>query len=236
MQGEASAELSCPSCGAPVTLVHAALPYAVCGHCQTLILRDGDDLKAIGKSAVLPFDVSPIQIGTRGEADGQRFEVIGRVRWGWSDGSWNEWLLQVGGNTSRDGTAWLGEAMGMYVLTAEAPELLETPVGRQFASGAGVQLGETIEVAGAHFTTTDIKQAHSLGGEGQLPFPCPADWTMTNVDFRSAQGGALSLQRDGQGASAWLGRYVALDELKPVGLRKIAGWDIPKALASTGIS
>ena len=236
MQGEASAELSCPqvacpACGAPVPLASAALPYAVCGHCQTLILRDGDDLKAIGKSAVLPFDVSPVQIGTRGTADGQRFEVIGRVRWGWSDGSWNEWLLQVGA-----GTAWLGEAMGLYVLLAEAPELLETPVGRQFASGGAIPLGATLDAAGVHFTATDIKQAHSLGGEGQLPFPCPADWTMTNVDFRSEAGGALSLQRDGDGVSAWLGRYVTLDELKPVGLRKIVGWHMPDALAATGIS
>ncbi|WP_295633896.1 DUF4178 domain-containing protein [Novosphingobium sp.] len=236
MQGEASAEpsgpqLACPSCGAPVPLVSAALPYAVCGHCQTLILREGDELKAIGKSAVLPFDVSPIQIGTRGTADGQRFEVIGRVRWGWTDGSWNEWLLQVGA-----GTAWLGEAMGLYVLVTEAPELLETPLGNQFASGTEIPLGATLVVSGAHFTATDIKQAHSLGGEGQLPFPCPADWTMTNVDFRSEAGGALSLQRDADGVSAWLGRYVTLDELKPVGLRKIVGWQVPTALAATGIS
>lgn len=231
MQGEASAELSCPSCGAPVPLAHAALPYAVCGHCQTLILREGDDLKAVGKSAVLPFDVSAIQIGTRGTADNQRFEVIGRVRWGWSDGSWNEWLLQVGA-----GTAWLGEAMGLYVLVAEAPELLETPLGREFAGGCDVPLGTTIDVSGAHFTATDIKQAHSLGGEGQLPFPCPADWTMTNVDFRSAEGGALSLQRDADGVSAWLGRYVSLDDLNPVHLRKIAGWKIPDSLAATGMA
>ena len=236
MQGEVSAELSCPSCGAPVPLVSAAVPYAVCGHCQTLTLREGDDLKAIGKSAVLPFDVSPIQIGTRGSVDGQRFEVIGRVRWGWSDGSWNEWLLSVGANTSKDGTAWLGEAMGLYVLVAEAPELLEIPLSKQFASGGDVPLDATIDVAGAHFTATDIKHAHSLGGAGQLPFPCPADWTMTNVDFRSADGGALSLQRDGSGVSAWLGRYVSLDELKPVGLRKIAGWLIPDALAATGVA
>ena len=236
MAGEASAELSCPSCGAPVSLASAAVPYAVCGHCQTLILREGDDLKAIGKSAVLPFDVSPIQIGTRGSADGQRFEVIGRVRWGWSDGSWNEWLLSVGPTTSNGGTAWLGEAMGLYVLVAEAPELLETPLGRQFAGGHDIPLGATFDVSGARFTATDIKQAHSLGGEGQLPFPCPADWTMTNVDFRSEAGGALSFQRDADGVSAWLGRYVALDELKPLGLRKIAGWHIPDNLAATGIS
>jgi hypothetical protein len=231
VQGEANAELSCPSCGAPVPLASAAVPYAVCGHCQTLILREGDDLKAIGKSAVLPFDVSPIQIGTRGTADGQRFEVIGRVRWGWSDGSWNEWLLSVGA-----GTAWLGEAMGLYVLLAEAPELLETPLERQFASTGAIPLGATIDASGARFTATDIKQAHSLGGEGQLPFPCPTDWTMTNVDFRSEAGGALSLQRDDDGVSAWLGRYVSLDELKPVGLRKITGWHIPANLAATGIA
>lgn len=226
MAAEPAAELLCPQCGAPVPVARAAVPYVVCGNCQTLILRDGEDIKAIGQSAVLPFDVSPIRVGVTGEADGQHFTVIGRVRWGWSDGSWNEWLLDMG-----SGTAWLAEAMGLYMVLAEAPEVLETPVGRAFAGGVNVTLGATVDVAGARFTATDIKAAQCLAGEGNLPFACKPDWTQTSIDFRSDSGGALSLQKDADGASAWLGRYVSLDELKPTGLRKIAGWTLPANLA-----
>ena len=57
-------ELLCPSCGAEVPLHSAAMPYAVCSYCQSLLLREGGALQSVGTSAVLPFDVSPIMIGT----------------------------------------------------------------------------------------------------------------------------------------------------------------------------
>jgi len=83
----------CPQCGAPVPVRGGGLPYAVCAYCQTVIARDG--MAEIGTAASLPEDVSPIQLGTGGVVDGARFSVVGRVRWGWADGAWNEWLLQT---------------------------------------------------------------------------------------------------------------------------------------------
>jgi hypothetical protein len=203
------------------------MPYAVCPYCQTVVMREGAEgngaLREIGKTAVLPFDVSPIQLGTTIEADGVRFTVAGRVRWGWSDGSWNEWLLTGGSGETR----WLGEAMGMYMLTKEFPAVVGTPIGQQFAEGGTLAPGATLDAAGRHFTVTDVKQAMCLGGEGDLPFPCPIDWTMSNVDFRSRDGAALSLQRDAQGTTAWLGSWYDLAGLKPVNLRAIEGWPMP---------
>src|SRR4030095_12274072 len=86
-------DFNCPSCGAALPLRSAALPYVVCAHCQTVVLRGDQGLEEIGKSAVLPFDGSPLMLGTMGKAGGSGFVVVGRVRWGWTDGSWNEWLL-----------------------------------------------------------------------------------------------------------------------------------------------
>ena len=66
--------------------------------------------------------------------------------------------------------------------------------------------------------------------EGDLPFPTPPDWTMTNVDFRSSDGTALSLQRDRDGTSAWAGLYCDLAALHPTNLRQIEGWALPASL------
>ena len=219
-----AANLLCPSCGAEVPLRSAAMPYAVCAYCQTVIARDGDGLREIGKTAVLPFDVSPIQLGTTVEADGIRFQVAGRVRWGWSDGSWNEWLV-TGSNGE---TRWLGEAMGMFMLTREFPAVLGTPLGQQFAAGGTLAPGATLDAAGRRFTVADVKEARCIGGEGDLPFPTKTDWTMTSIDFRSRDGGALSLQRDAQGTTAWIGAYSDLAGLKPAYLRAIEGWPMPE--------
>lgn len=216
-------QLNCPSCGAEVPLRSAALPYAVCTYCQTVAMREGDDLRAIGKSAVLPFDVSPIQLGTAVTDGGVRFHVVGRVRWGWADGSWNEWLLSGGSGEVR----WLGEAMGMFMLLHEFPAVLGTPLGRDFAEGGTIAPGAVLNAAGRRFIASDVKQAHCLGGEGDLPFPCGTDWTMTSVDFRCSDGSALSVQRDAQGTTAWIGGYHDLAGLNPQNLRAIEGWTMP---------
>jgi hypothetical protein len=182
----------------------AALPYVTCPYCQTLIRREGEALSAIGKSAVLPFDVSPIQLGTAGSFGPVRFSVAGRVRWGWADGSWNEWLLDCSDGQPR----WLGEAMGSFMLTEEHPELLERAELHGFAEGAALTRGTRLVLGDEEFQASDIKTAQCLGSEGELPRP----------------------QRDGAGPSAWLGTALDLAALRPTGLRQLDGWTIPVGL------
>lgn len=213
------AALSCPACGAEVPLRSAAMPYAVCGYCHSVLLRQGEGLSDIGKSAVLPFDVSPIQLGTSGTVDGLTFEVVGRVRWGWQDGSWNEWLLSCGDGKAR----WLGEAVGQYMLLNERPDLDSHPLIDRFSRGEAFAVGDRVD----EFTVTDVKEVRCLGGEGDLPFPTPPDWTMASIDFRDSEGGALSVQRDAQGVTAYSGHYFSLADLNPRNLRAIEGWPLP---------
>ena len=69
-----------------------------------------------------------------------------------------------------------------------------------------------------------------LGSEGDLPRPTPVGAQLLSVDFRSTAGGALSLQRDAEGTSAWLGKALDLAELAPANLRELEGWTIPAAM------
>lgn len=218
--------LNCPSCGAEVAVQSPALPYVVCAYCQTVIARGGEEVRAMGKAAVLPFDVSPLQIGTTGVIDGQAFSVVGRVRWGWSDGSWNEWLLDCADGTPR----WLGEAMGQFMLTVERADLEAEPWAKAFAEGAAPGRTSMIELDGEVFAPSDLKVVNCIGSEGSLPFPAEANWSVTSLDMNSPSGKAISLQRDARGMQVWAGRYVALAELRPANLRKIDGWPMPNLL------
>ena len=185
-------DMSCPSCGAALPLRHAGLPYATCGQCLSLVLREGDGVREVGKSAVLPDDVSPVQLGMTGMAGDERFSVAGRVRWGWADGSWNEWLLAMADGSYR----WLGDAMGQFLLLTEAAEVLEEPVAKAFAEGGAIAPGARIVLGELDFAASDVKEARCLGSEGDLPFPTPADWTMVSVDFRSPEGAARLFAQD----------------------------------------
>jgi hypothetical protein len=53
---------------------------------------------------------------------------------------------------------------------------------------------------------------------------------MTSVDFRSASGEVLSLQRDERATTAWFGDSCDLISLKPGNLRQIEGWTVPGEL------
>ncbi len=220
-------EVNCPTCGAGVPTRGDGLPYATCAYCRTLLMRHGLTLEAVGTVAELPGDVSPIQIGTRFTAETRALTAVGRVRWGWSGGSWNEWLL-----IAADGSHhWLGEAMGLYMLTAEYPDALEIPAIRNFAEGNPMAVDATVKVGGQWFHVADIKEASCLGSEGDLPFPTLPGWTMTSVDFRSDAGAAISVQRGRDGTSAWLGRWSDLAGLAPKSLRALEGWTIPGGMA-----
>ncbi|MBX9797285.1 DUF4178 domain-containing protein [Sphingomonas sp.] len=216
--------LPCPNCGADVVFRSAALPMRVCDHCQTMLVRSDEGIAQAGKAAALPFDVSPIQIGTAGRFGGQAFDVIGRIRWGWTDGSWNEWLLLFAGG----GTAWLGEAMGQYMLTVERPlsDLKMRGLAAVLAGNDAV-IGDQAEVEGETLFVADARAVDCLAAEGELPFRAPAGWRIYSIDLRAPSGNCASLQRDGGEATFYVGRYVTLAELAPRNLRVIEGWARP---------
>lgn len=203
-----------------------AVPYTTCAHCQSLVLREGMGAEAIGEIAVVPFDVSPVQLGTSFTVAGLPMTTVGRVRWSWSAGSWNEWFLRADDGSVR----WLAEAMGMFMLTVERPDILEQPLAQILVQGGTLIPGGDLEVDGEVYVVTDVKDAQCLGSEGDLPFATLPGRQMTNVDFRAAGGGALSLQRDADGTTAWLGWWFELAGLSPKGLRAIAGWTVPEAM------
>ncbi|MGZ8281802.1 MAG: DUF4178 domain-containing protein [Allosphingosinicella sp.] len=218
--------VACPNCGAPVLFRSPALPSRVCDHCRTIVVRSsrGGEVEAVGKAAALPFDVSPIAIGTSGTFDGRRFEVIGRVRWGWTDGSWNEWLLLF--DDGSDG--WLGEAMGQFMVTRERPiGDIRADAVRTLVDGGEVPVGTAAQIDGDPFTVADAREATCIASEGELPFSAPPGWTIFSVDFRSPTGRVASLQREGKLSSFYDGRYLTLAELAPRGLRAIEGWQTP---------
>ncbi|MDF7777200.1 DUF4178 domain-containing protein [Sphingomonas sp. AOB5] len=216
----------CPNCGAEVVFRSAALPSRVCDYCRSLLVRSDDGVAVVGQSSPLPFDVSPIQIGVRGQVDGHGFEVIGRIRWGWTDGSWNEWLLLFDGGA----TAWLGDAMGQFMLVQERDlASVRTRHIHTIVDGRHAIPGTEVQMDREAMTIVDARDVICLAAEGELPFTPRPGWRMYSVDLRGKQGNVASLQRDDDGATFYDGRYVTLAELNPRGLRRFEGWAKPDA-------
>lgn len=216
-----SLHLPCPNCGADVAFRSAGLPALVCDYCHTMLVRSDDGVAQMGQAAVLPFDVSPVRIGMEGSFESVRFRVIGRVRWSWTDGAWNEWLLLFDDGSN----AWLGEAMGDFMLLRERP--YDKGLAGRIAKGENAVIGKDVQIGGRKLTIVDARDVLCVAAEGELPFVPKPGWQIYSVDLKGVDGDCASLQRDGADVSFYEGRYVTLDELNPRGLRAIEGWALP---------
>src|SRR6202012_1730726 len=105
----------CPQCGAPVKFQSSIAIFAVCEHCRSMVVRKDLSVESIGVMAELPPDLSPLQIGSRGEWNGKAFELVGRIRVEWDLGSWNEWYALFDGGVG----GWVAETQGFYLVSFE---------------------------------------------------------------------------------------------------------------------
>lgn len=219
---------TCPQCGAPIAFRSRDLVMRVCDYCRSAVLRDGETLRVAGTAAVVPEDVSPLQLGTRGRADGQPFELVGRVRWRWTDGGWNEWAILFG--EGRHG--WLGEAMGRFMLLGELGHSGQrTAMVRTVASGDTPRVGDRCTIDGVEYIATDVREATCVAAEGELPTPVATGTVVLSVDLMAADGRCASIQRDAAGTHVYAGRYVTLADVAATDLRQFDGWPMPRFAA-----
>ena len=221
-------DTNCPNCGAALTFRSANLVAKVCDRCRSTVVRHGEALENVGLAAEVPEDVSPLQLGVRGRDGERRFEVVGRVRWRWTDGAWNEWCCLWGDG----GHAWLGEASGRWMLLEEV-EASAWAGGAVAAMRAGrpVAPGDTATLGELEYAVNDVQDVTCIGAEGELPFPVPIGTTGVSVDLQRPDGRAASLQTEEGELNAYAGRYVTLAEIGATGLREFDGWPKPRFAA-----
>jgi len=181
-----------------------------------MVVLRGADAELMGVMAALPPDLSPFQIGTRGEWKGRGFEIVGRLRVEWEEGSWNEWCILYDAKT----TGWLAEAQGLLMVSFATPLSEQLPAETSFyAPNLKLQLN------GANWTVADVKTVKYRAAEGELPFVAPPDESRVSVDFIDAKGGFASIELDGDALELFTGEYAQFTTLKLTNLRKVPGWD-----------
>ncbi|SPE51072.1 conserved hypothetical protein [Verrucomicrobia bacterium] len=221
---------ACPNCGAAVTFQSSIAVFAVCPFCRSMVVRHDVNVEAIGQMAQLPPDLSPLQLGTQGEIDGQGFTLIGRVRLAYEEGSWNEWCALF----ADERYGWVAEAQGFFMVSFE----IAPPEG--FPQGAdGMPLGTKWNIEEQSYDVTDSKETVVLGSEGELPFAAPPNRKATSIDLTGAGGKFASVEFSEAGCRLFVGRYARFDDLKFSNLRPVPGWSegesAPKGQEATSL-
>jgi hypothetical protein len=196
--------------------MRSAAPYAVCSHCQSLLVRRDASLESIGRVAAVPEDLSPLQLGTAGSFDGHRFALVGRLRKTWAQGSWNEWCAAF--DDQRFG--WLAEAQGDLVMTFARGPVADVPAGLQ-----ELAMGGRWTIDGQAYTVSDIKQVACTGAEGELARGGTVSaLLMTSMDLRGPGLTFATWELAGDQAQLFSGRFVEFEECRFTQLRVLEGW------------
>jgi DNA-directed RNA polymerase subunit RPC12/RpoP len=210
-----SYQAACPGCGAPVDFLSAQSSHAICAYCQSLVLRQGEVLKRIGKMAELFDDHSPLQLQSAGTWNGQTFVLVGRLQYQYAEGSWTEWqaLLQDGSS------AWLAEDNGAYVFSLVQPQTSDLPVAEH------LRLGATTAINGQSFVVAASQSVALQSAQGELAHLPPLGVPFAMVELRSQSGDSagqaevLSIDYGSTPPTLSRGQAVRLEDLRLSGLR-----------------
>lgn len=203
----------CPGCGAPVEFKSAQSTHAVCGFCQSTVVRSGDVLQRLGKMAELFDDHSPLQLMASGRItlDGKEhpFTLIGRLQYKNAAGVWTEWIAFL-----QDGTmASLGEDNGSYVFTRPMDP------GRELPEASRFRVGSTTAINGKPYSVAFSGQASLISAQGELPKLPPLGHPFNMVELRSEDGEVVSIDYSDQPPHLERGRSVLLEDLQLQGLK-----------------
>ena len=198
----------CPGCGAPVEFRAAQSTHAVCGYCQSTVVRQGEVLSRLGKMGELFDDHSPLQLLTTGRLENRSFTLIGRLQFKTDEGSWTEWNALFD-----DGQAgWLAEDNGAYVFAFALANQRELPAAERFVVGAKTTIN------GKPYNVASNVRAMLISAQGELPKLPELGQPFTVVELRG-DSEVLSLDYGSQPPSVSKGVAVLLEGLQLQGLK-----------------
>ncbi|MCB1741425.1 MAG: DUF4178 domain-containing protein [Gammaproteobacteria bacterium] len=151
-------ELNCPQCGAAVSVSLRYSKLVVCGSCQSTLFLEDESVVNAGIRSSLVKDPSLLQLGQTFTYKTWTFTPLGRVRFEYEGGYWDEWwvLLDTGKGQ------WISVDEGDFAI--EIPKRIDNPPSLQ-----DLRVGEMVQLAGQKLKVTERHRATCTGFEGELP-------------------------------------------------------------------
>ncbi len=178
-----SQNYTCPSCSAPLEVAHRFTKLVICAYCNQASLVTPSGLDPSGEQVPLADFPSRFAIGKSGTLNGETFTVLGRLRYGYEGGFWDEWFLSFSDGKKR----WLQEDEGE--LTLFEKESLTAPV----PAFNEISVGSLLPVNEFKVFVTEKNKASIRGGEGELFFTVQPGSTVYCIDG-NAGGELVSLE------------------------------------------
>lgn len=167
-----SKKFSCPSCGAPIRIKNRFVKLVTCDFCEHVSLVKESGLDPTGQTAKLTDVSSGLYLDAIGTLEGRSFKAVGRLRYQYEAGLWDEWFLEF----ENDRPGWLVEDEGQFILYHKETLPYEMPPFDQ------IDVGDVLTIDEWDIFVTEKRPANIIGGEGQLGFTLMPGETVYYVD------------------------------------------------------
>ncbi len=198
----ASGEFNCPSCAAPLHVENRFSKVVICQYCGQTCSVSPEGLDPTGEKAQLADFESILSVGSTGSFRGRDFKVLGRLRYKYDGGFWDEWFLSM----SDGKKLWLQEDEGEF--TAFEKETLTAPL----PPFDEISVGSMLDVNGKQAFVTEKNKALIAGGVGELYFAVTPGMTANCVDGNCG-GQLLSIEFTPDEINLSVGEEVPIDSI-----------------------
>jgi len=181
----AAKTFACPNCGAELEALLKSTKLVACGYCDSNVLLEDEAVKLAGKQGVMADFPSLIQMHGNYRYQDWQFMAVGRARFDYGQGFWDEWWVTGGDGEGR----WLSVDEGDFALE-EPVEIDRTPSPFELAPG------KQVTIRGEDLLVTEKGRASCIGVQGELPEALSVGDSYTYFHLSGPGGRLFTLEID----------------------------------------
>ena len=200
-------QVQCPTCGAEQRVVNPAAVSVQCPYCDAIMMLVDQDWTPTGKKSRLSQGFSRLYCGALCTIESQEYRIVGRVRYSYGKGFWDEWyaLTDTGQGT------WITEDDHEFSVQSE---ISHTELSRDI-SLFPLEMKWRLEIRPIVYFRD--RRGGLLRIEGELPKEI-----LPNERYRYADGGsldgtsALGIEYDDTPPTIFVGRWIHAKDIQVV--------------------
>ena len=190
--------LTCPSCGNIINQVTRSPQMVVCPACNSTHLLTNGKMEDVGKSAVLTDIPSIFQMYKTYKYQDWKFTPVGRVRYDYGDGYWDEWFVR----SDNGKETWVSVDEGDIAIESIVSKGLSVPGFDE------IQVGGALLINRIRMTVVEKNTCTMVGAQGELPFKIVPNDTYNYIDLLGPKRAAFSIEYQNDGIDCYKGIWV----------------------------
>lgn len=190
--------LTCPSCGNVINQITRSPQMVVCSACNSTHLLSNGRLEDVGKSAILTEYPEIFEIHKSYRHRDWKFTPVGRVRYDYGDGYWDEWYVRSDGGKE----SWVSVDEGEIAIESPVQKDINVPPFEE------LKVGGTLLINRVKMTVIEKNSCVMIGAQGELPFKIVPNEAYNYIDLLGPRRQAFTIEYQGAAINCYKGVWI----------------------------